>query len=154
MLPVELVEFRLVPGVDETTRSLVLSLLLIGRRRKSAADLDMSLSAIAAVRALLGRRASATARAYVRGANYYTTAQEAIIDFQPPAPPLHSVARALPGVIRFADDQGQGIPDLNDLPWLGRGAVTSPVLSTNTCVDLLFLQSSVCVVTGGQVARM
>lgn len=52
MLPAELVELRLVPGVDETTRSLELSLLVIGRRRRSAADLEMSLSAMAAVRAL------------------------------------------------------------------------------------------------------
>lgn len=109
MLPAELVELRLVPGVDETTRSLELSLLVVGRRRRSAADLDMSWSAMAAVRALPSRRASATAaRACVRGAKVwtiYTAAQEAIIDFQPPAWPLHSVARALPGVIRLAGDQ-------------------------------------------------
>jgi hypothetical protein len=54
MMPAELVELRLVPGVDETTRSLVLSVLVTGRRRRSAADLERSLlSAMAAVRAFL-----------------------------------------------------------------------------------------------------
>ena len=107
MLPAELVELRRVPGVDETTRSVVLSLLLIGRRRRSAADFDMSLSAIAAVRALPSRRAPATGACVglVKVCmDYYTTAQEAIIDFQPRRR-LHSVARAPPAVIRFADDQ-------------------------------------------------
>jgi len=53
MMPAEVMELRLVPGVDETTRSLELSVL--GGRRKSAADLDRSLlSAMAAAAAAAG----------------------------------------------------------------------------------------------------